>query len=105
MDVAIYKKITHGSQADQEVRAEQEEAVVEKEVEASEGGVKQPARGDKDQSPMQFGCLTQHDGERKERAEGRHVKERNDEERLRSGLVESVGIEAAHYDGGTVKAV
>ncbi len=99
VDAAIHEKIAHNSEADHHVVTKKEETVVEDEVKASEGRIEQRTSGDKEQSAMQFGLLAPRDRERKKRAKGCHVEERNDEERLGAGQAESVRVEAAHDDG------
>jgi len=101
MDAAIYEKIAHNAESDHEVEAEKREVMVEEKVEAIQRCVEEAASGDKEQSPMQFGLLAPCNRKDKGRAKSCHGEERNDEERLRAGLVELVPIEASHHDGGS----
>ena len=65
----------------------------------AEGWIEQPAGGNEDEPAMKLGLPAPIDGETETDGKGGHVKERDDQKRVRARQVQLDGIEAPHHDG------
>jgi hypothetical protein len=76
-----------------------EEVAIEQVVDAAESCIGQHAGGNEDEKAMELGLFAPEDGKAETDGEGEHVEERDNQKRVRTGLVEPNGIEASHDDG------
>jgi hypothetical protein len=99
VDAAVHEKIARDAEKDHTVQTPKHEVVVEQIVDPAEGCIEQPAGCNEDEPAMKLGLPAPVDGEAETDGKGGHVKERDEQKRVRARQVQLDGIEAPHHDG------